>query len=174
MAGHTLLLSAGMPSVVPGCFFFFSFCMGVLNPLCIHYQLQLRWGHHIPTNSLWVLRTEDSGWLLISNNFSPMAGFGTHTCKHCRRKKKPIPKGIVFLHSNHSAFLQCFAKSILGARLWLLTFLLGQNRQLWYTILYIVSNPKIEEKGIRWVGQTNKGKEGRGKLNLSHVLKSWV
>lgn len=36
---------------------FRSFSVGMLDPIYIHYQLQLRWGQHIPSDSLLVLTT---------------------------------------------------------------------------------------------------------------------
>lgn len=56
LRGQTPCLTAQVcPLQCQACFC--SFSGGMLDPIYIRYQLQLRWGHHIPSDSLWVLKT---------------------------------------------------------------------------------------------------------------------
>lgn len=130
--------------------FFLSFCVGMLDPLCRCYKLQRRWGHHIPSGSLQVLRTQGSDLAGNLQQFLFHSWFWNTHMQSLQEENWFLREYFFFLNSNHRAFLQWIAKSILGAGLLLLTFLVGQNRQLNWQ--WIVSRPrkKRRERYSKW------------------------
>lgn len=120
-----------MPSTVPG--FLTSLCRHVGSSLYLLWvTAQVRTTHSF---TFWLIMSDESTRLRFSWKYAPF-GFGAHTGNNCRRKQ--IPKGILLLLSNHRGFLQCTAKSILGACLLLLIFLVGPNSNC----LVMSANPK--------------------------------
>ncbi len=114
--------------------FFFFFCEDMLDPLYICYQLQLRWGQHIPSDSLWVLRTQGSDLAGNLQQFQ-LHGWFWNTHIQILQGENWFSREYFFYTAATELFVQRIAKSILGASLLLLTFLPGHNRKLWYTVL---------------------------------------
>lgn len=85
--------------------FLLSFCVGMLDPPCRCYQLQPRWGHHIPSDLLQVLRTQGSDLAGNLQHFLFHSWFWNTHMQSLQEEKRFLREYFFFLlSSDHRAF----------------------------------------------------------------------